>query len=50
MASQEEQPQQFELYRITRDPEERANLAAQEPGRAGPGAGAGALQRKLDAW
>ncbi len=40
----EEQPQQDELYRIARDPEERINLAAKETGRVA------ALRRKLDAW
>ena len=40
----EEQPQQDELYRIARDPEERINLAAKEPARVA------ALRRKLDAW
>ena len=40
----EEQPQQIELYRIATDPEECANLAAKEPSRVN------ALRRKLDAW
>jgi uncharacterized sulfatase len=40
----EEQPQQVELYRITADPDERADLAAREPKRVE------ALKRKLDLW
>ncbi len=40
----EEQPQHTELYRITRDPEERVDLASKEPRRVA------ALRRTLDAW
>lgn len=40
----DEQPPGLELYRITIDPDERANLAAQQPQRVA------ALRRKLDAW
>lgn len=39
-----EQPRQTELYRLTTDPEEKTNLAAQEPARVR------VLQRKLDLW
>jgi arylsulfatase A-like enzyme len=40
----DEQPPELELYRITADPDERDNLAAQEPRRVA------ALRRKLDKW
>jgi uncharacterized sulfatase len=40
----EEQPQRVELYRITTDPDEITNLAAQEPRRVE------AMRRTLDSW
>lgn len=40
----EEQPQKVELYRITTDPDERADLAEREPKRVE------AMRRKLDSW
>ncbi len=39
-----EQPQQIELYRLTRDAAETTNLASQEPARVQ------ALKQKLDGW